>query len=91
MTASVHLFVDALDAIENENFNEAVRILTTMIDLYQDPTEEKNKPVVILFLKHRCQAYFSLDNHKDTLVDLQRLQSLGYKVDDDATLCALLL
>ncbi|CAF4177323.1 unnamed protein product, partial [Rotaria magnacalcarata] len=26
MTASVHLFVDALDAIENENFNEAVRL-----------------------------------------------------------------
>ncbi|CAF1103710.1 unnamed protein product [Rotaria sordida] len=74
MSKSLDLFVNALDAIDNENFNEAIQALNTIIDRYPAPVGEKNKPILIRLLKHRCQAHFALGNYKGrSSVDEHRL------------------
>ncbi|CAF1304765.1 unnamed protein product [Rotaria sp. Silwood1] len=66
--------VNYLIAIEENNHNDVIKILTSIID----KTPSNNKAQMILLLKGRIKAYF-----QTVLNDCIQLGSIGYITEND--------
>ncbi|CAM4957752.1 unnamed protein product [Rotaria socialis] len=72
-------------ARENEKYRDGIKILTNIIDKSTDKNE------IILYLKHRIRDAFELEDFKMVIQDCQKLNDVGYELDDDKRLLMLLL
>ncbi|CAF4538217.1 unnamed protein product [Rotaria socialis] len=71
-------------ARENEKYHDGIKILTNIIDKSTDKNE------IILYLKHRIRDAFELEDFKMVIQDCQKLNDVGYELDDDKRLLMLL-
>ncbi|CAF4698880.1 unnamed protein product [Rotaria sp. Silwood2] len=71
--------VKYLLAIEHNNHDEVIEILTSIIDKKQS----NNKTEMIILLKSRIKAYFRNKKYQSVLNDCVKLRSIGYIIADD--------
>ncbi|CAF0982043.1 unnamed protein product [Rotaria sordida] len=66
-----------MSAIANDQYDEAIQIVTRVIDTSTD------KKQIIDGLKNRIKAAFENDDFQMVLQDCKRLKDIGYPLDND--------